>query len=63
MGIFHRTCDVVFTALTERKLVDEPVQMLDYAYGEDRMYRQEGFHEERKQMLELALAVRDRVTA
>jgi hypothetical protein len=56
---FRRTCDIVFTALTPRALVDVPVTNLDHAYSENRMYRQPDHVDERRRMLELALKVRD----
>lgn len=60
---FFRTCDVVFTALTPRVLVDAPYRNLPWAEGADRMYRTEGHVEERTRMLELARAVRDGIAA
>lgn len=56
---FRRTCDVVFTTLTPRVLLDLPVTILDYAYGDDRMFKQPDFEAERARMLELARRVRD----
>jgi len=56
---FNRTCDVVFTALTPRVLVDVPYQNLAWAEGPDRMYRQPSHGFERARMLEWALKVRD----
>ena len=56
---FHRTCDVLFTALTPKVLVDVPYENLPWATDESRMYRQNGHTAERKRMLELALKVRD----
>jgi hypothetical protein len=56
---FLRTCDIVFTGLTPRVLVDVPVTNLDHAYSENRMYRQPDHVDERRRMLELALKVRD----
>ncbi len=56
---FYRTCDVVFTALTPRVLVDVPYKNLAWAEGPDRMYRQPQHGFERARMLELALKVRD----
>ncbi len=56
---FNRTCDVVFTALTPRVLVDVPYKNLAWAEGPDRMYRQPQHGFERARMLELALKVRD----
>lgn len=57
--IFERTCDVVFTALTSRILVDVPVEILPYAHGEDRMWKQPDHVGERTEMLRLARQVRD----
>lgn len=56
---FHRTCDVVFTTLTPRILVDAPVEILDYAHAPNRMWKQPGHVEERARTLELARKVRD----
>jgi hypothetical protein len=50
---FHRTCDIVFTALTPRVLVNVPVESLPYAYHYDRMYRQPEHQAERVRMLDL----------
>lgn len=55
---WRRCCDVVFTALTPRVLVDVPKENLPYAEDADRMYRQASHVGERNRMLELALAVR-----
>lgn len=54
-----RTCDVWFTTLTPRVLVDVPVERLDYAFGANRMYNQPGHVEERTRVLEMARKVRD----
>ena len=56
---FHRTCDVVFTTLTTRVLVDVPVTHREFASDSDRMWKQPGHVEERVRMLELARKVRD----
>ncbi len=56
---YRRTCDVVFTTLTPRVLVDVPKKNLPYAEGPDRMYRQASHVGERTRMLELARRVRD----
>lgn len=56
---FNRTCDVVFTTLAPRVLVDVPKENLPYAEGPDRMYRQPEHTGERARMLALALQVRD----
>lgn len=50
---FYRTCDIVFTALTPRVLVDVPVENMPWAYDADRMYRQPDHVAERKRMLDL----------
>lgn len=52
--LFHRTCDVVFTALTPRKAIDVPYRYLPCASDADRMSRQEGFAVERERVLDLA---------
>lgn len=57
--VFHRTCDVLFTALTPRVLIDVPVRNLPWASGKDRMYRQPGHQAERGRMLELAFRAKD----
>lgn len=54
-----RCCDVIFTALTPRVLVDVPKENLPYAEADNRMYRQTSHVGERTRMLELALKVRD----
>lgn len=56
---FHRTCDVLFTTLTPRVLVDIPKTNLPWAEGSDRMYRQQEHQAERGRMLETACRVRD----
>lgn len=56
---FLRTCDIVFTALTPRALVDVPVQNLPWAVSENRMYRQLEHVAERSWMLDLVKGVRD----
>jgi len=48
-----RTCDIVFTALTPRVLVDVPVENLPWAYHYDRMWRQPEHQAERVRMLDL----------
>jgi hypothetical protein len=54
---FLRTCDVVFTALTPRVLVDIPHESFDYAWDADRMWRQPDHQGERERMLDLVLQV------
>jgi hypothetical protein len=56
---FHRTCDVVFTALTPRILLDLPYRDLPWATDPSRMYRQPDHVGERARMLELCRQVRD----
>lgn len=55
---FVRTCDIVFTALTPRVLVDVPKENLPWATDEARMYRQPEHVAERSRMLELVRKVR-----
>lgn len=59
IATFKNTCDVVFTTLTPHVLVDVPVENLPWATGPDRMYRQKEHLGERKQMLKLALKVKN----
>lgn len=56
---FLRTCDVVFTALTPRILVDVPVRNLPWASDDNRMWKQPTHVGERQRMLDLVLKVRD----
>lgn len=56
VDIFHRTCDVVFTTLTERILVDVSHLDLPWASTPDRMWKQTGHQAERAQVLNLARA-------
>lgn len=56
---FFRTCDVIFTALTERKLIDVPYTDRPFASDAMRMWKQPGHFAERQRMLELARRVRD----
>lgn len=56
---FNRCCDVVFTTLTPRVLVDVPKENLPYATDASRMYRQSNHVGERARMLELCRRVRD----
>jgi hypothetical protein len=57
--VFNRTCDIFFTTLTPRKLVNLPFTYLPYTYDANRMYRTPGNTEERTGMLQLARRVRD----
>lgn len=58
-GWFNRTCDVVFTALTPRVLVDVPKENREMASAPNRMWKQQGHQAERARMLKLARMVRD----
>lgn len=58
-GWFRRTCDVVFTTLTPRVLVDVPKVDREFASDPDRMWKQPEHYGERVRMLELARRVRD----
>lgn len=57
LGWFHRTCDIVFTALTPRVLVDVPKDDLPWAHHETRMWKQSGHLAERARMLDLVRQV------
>lgn len=56
---FARCCDVVFTTLTDRVLVDVGYSDLPYASAPDRMWKQPSHYGERMQVLEAARAVRE----
>ena len=56
---FERTCDVVFTTLTPRVLVDIPKTDREMASDSNRMWRQPGHLDERTRMLNLVRQVRD----
>ena len=56
--VFQRTCDIVFTGLTPRVLVDIPHTSFDYASDPDRMWRQPTHQPERQRMLDLVLQVK-----
>lgn len=56
---FERTCDVVFTTLTPRVLVDVPKTDREMASDPNRMWKQPDHYGERTRMLELARQVRD----
>lgn len=58
-GRFNRCCDVVFTTLTPRILVDVPYRNLPWATDPDRMYRQPDHVGDRVEILDLAKKVRD----
>ena len=55
---FYRTCDIVFTGLTEHTRVDVPHEDMPYASDPDRMWRQPTHQGERSRMLELVTAAR-----
>lgn len=54
---FLRACDVVFTTLTPTKIIHEPLELLDYSYADNRMWRQPGHNEERRRIQEIATEV------
>lgn len=54
-----QTCDVLFTGLVFRHLVEIPHESLDYAYGDDRMWRQPDHQATRDRALQLMREVRD----
>lgn len=56
---FHRTCDVVFSALTPRTVIDVGFRHLPWADGPGRMWTSGPNHsKERNEMLELCRAIR-----
>lgn len=56
---FLRLCDIIFTGLTPRHLVDVPHRDLPWASDPDRMWKQPNHQAERSEMLELVRKVRD----
>lgn len=56
---FRRTCDIVFTALTPRVLVDVPRQDLPWFDDDNRMWKQSEHQAERARMLALMKGMRD----
>lgn len=56
---FYATCDIVFTALTPKILVDAPKVNLPWATDDGRMYRQPEHLVDRTKMLEWAKAAKD----
>lgn len=56
---FRRCCDVVFTTLTPRVLVDVPKENREMASDPNRMWKQPGHLGERTTVLNLARKVRD----
>jgi hypothetical protein len=56
---FNRTCDIVFTALTPRVLVDVLYEDMPWASADNRMWKQPTHREERQRMLDLVLEVRN----
>ena len=55
---FLRTCDIVFTALTPRVLVDVPYDDLPWASADNRMWKQSWHQSVRDEMLDTVLKVR-----
>lgn len=51
--VFNRTCDIVFTGLTQRVLVDYPIRSLPIAHADNRMWKQTTHVGERTQVLEI----------
>ena len=56
---FHRTCDIVFTALTPHVLVDVERSNREMASDPNRMWKQSGHMSERMEMLNLVRKVRE----
>ena len=56
---WKRTCDIVFTGLTPRVLVDIPKQCLPWENDDNRMWKQPEHQAERARMLDLVKQVRD----
>mgnify|MGYP000974016618 CR=1 FL=1 len=58
-GVFDRTCDIVFTALTPCVRVDEPYTDREFASDPDRMWKQPTHFAERLRVLGTVRDVRD----
>lgn len=58
MEWFRRTCDIVFTGLTPRVLVDVPYEDLPWAHYHDRMWKQPQHQAERARMRDLVSRIR-----
>lgn len=56
-SVFLRTCDIVFTGLTPRVLVDVPVRLLDYASDPNRMWKQPTHQSERSKVLDIVKGI------
>jgi hypothetical protein len=54
----HRCCDIMFTGLTPRVLVDVPKTDLEYASDPNRMWKQPEHQGERQRMLDLVRSIR-----
>lgn len=59
MEVFRRTCDIIFTALTPRVLVDVPYEDMPWASAENRMWKQSYHVEERTRVRNAVLEFRD----
>lgn len=57
---FNRTCDVAFTYLTPKVLVDVPHASFNYAWHDNRMWRQPEHQVERDRMLQKVGEIRGR---
>lgn len=57
-GLISRTCDIIFTGLTQRILVDITKTNLPYAEDDNRMWKQPEHQGERAAMRELMLQVK-----
>jgi hypothetical protein len=57
-AFFLRTCDIVFTGLTPRVLVDVPYERMPWDSDPDRMWKQPDHLAERSEMLKLVKGVR-----
>lgn len=55
---FDRTCDVIFSALTPRTIIDVGFRHREFAEGSDRMFKQPGHKAERDAVLERCRAIR-----
>lgn len=56
-ALFHRTCDIIFWALSKVEATHVPLELLPWSYADNRMWRQAEHTAERQRVLELADAV------
>jgi hypothetical protein len=56
-SVFKDQCDLVFTTLTPVLKTHVPIEVLDYAFAEDRMYRKPDRQKERRAVYDACVAI------